>query len=124
MENEQLNAVVVAVTNAVTEAVTAQMQTYVDERLDWVMNEVQSQILDFEQRVSAGLDQIAQGLSTQLVHSVNALHSEGIIAESYKRWVLSEAARLDVGIGDFAKVMAAMKKAAADGDADAGDGGE
>ena len=45
--DEVMKASIPVVTDAVTQAVVQQMAQYMDQRVDWVMNEVQGQILQF-----------------------------------------------------------------------------
>lgn len=122
MEDAEIAAIVRVVTEEVTNAVVARVQEYVDGRVDWIMREVQDQILDFEYRVSNAMDQYATTMSQQIVQSVQQLHGEQIIVESYKRWIVGEAVTWGIGVGEFAKVVAAMKAAKVD-DGDGGDDG-
>lgn len=106
-----VSAITDAVTEVVTQAVTDAMTRYVDGRLDWVMREVQDQILDFEHRVGAAMTQMAEVMSQRIVVALEQERAETTVAKNYERWVLTEAARLNVGVPEFAKVLAAVKAA-------------
>ena len=107
----------------VTDAVMTSTGDVLDDRTDWIMREVQQQILDFEHRVNQALDQIASDLAQRLVIAVQTQERETAIFDSYRRWVLSEAAALDIGVGEFAKIVGAMKAAEKAGNEGGAEGG-
>ena len=74
--DEQMNTIVVAVTQAVTEAVMDAATEYADGAVDRMMAEVQDQILGFEEKVGAALENIVQHLSQQVIVAVQQAYGE------------------------------------------------
>lgn len=105
------------IVEAVTDAVMGELTRYVDQRVDWVMGEVNRQQMEFEGAVGSAFNQAAEVLRGELVAGLTERERQDQIAQSYRTWVLTEAARMDVGVGEFAKILSAMKAAGkADGE--------
>lgn len=102
------------VVEAVTDAVMGELTRYVDDRVDQVMEEVNRQQVEFEAAVGNAFNQTAEMLRGELVAGLTERERQDQIAQSYRTWVLTEAARMDVGVGEFAKIISAMKAAGRD----------
>lgn len=108
---------IAVIIEAVTDAVMGELTRYVDARVDQVMEEVNRQQVEFEAAVGNAFNQTAEMLRQEIVAGLTEKERQDRIAQSYRTWVLTEAARMDVGVGEFAKIISAMKAAGkADGE--------
>lgn len=110
--DEVMKAAIPVVTDAVTQAVVQQMAQYMDQRVDWVMNEVQQQILAFEEKVGAAFMQVTNDLTAKMVDLIVQDQTQDAMQERYREWVVGQAVTLGVSVPEFAKVLTAMKQTA------------